>query len=68
MPGINGLELAEKLKDHNAKLPVALCTANIQNAIQEKAENLNITFVGKPISNESVAVFLQQAEQSMMDG
>jgi len=64
MPGISGLELAEKLRAQDKTIPIALCTANIQSTIQEQAKAMGIAFVGKPITNEIVAEFLEFADKS----
>ena len=58
MPGMNGLEVAEEILKKNGKAHIALCTANIQNAIKEKAHDIGLHFIGKPITEESVKEFL----------
>lgn len=61
MPGMNGLELALELRRRFADIPLALCTANIQDSIRQKAEEQNILFMPKPVSPEKVRDFLQQS-------
>lgn len=54
MPGMNGLELAEQLKDSHPDAKIYLLTANIQDAIRNKATDLGIDFIPKPINEEKV--------------
>lgn len=58
MPGMDGISLAQRLKEqfHDAK--VALLTANIQDSIKDKAEEIGIEFIQKPISEEKIQSFL----------
>lgn len=58
MPGMNGLELAEKLQELYPNATYSLLTANIQDAIKERAAKLNLTFIGKPITEDKVGAYL----------
>lgn len=58
MPGMDGLELAEKLQQQYPDAAYALLTANIQDAIKQRAEQLNIQFIGKPITEQKVGAYL----------
>ncbi len=58
MPGMDGLELAEKLQEIYPDATYSLLTANIQDAIKERAKKLNLTFIGKPITEDKVGAFL----------
>lgn len=49
MPGMTGLELAEKIKAQQPKLPVTLLTANIQNETKERAAALGAGYLTKPV-------------------
>jgi len=60
MPGINGLELAEKLKVDFPSAKMALLTANIQDSIRNKAEAVGVEFIAKPITVEKVIAFVGQ--------
>lgn len=55
MPGIDGLELATQLREQQPNLRMALITANIQDSIVERATNLGMVFLGKPVSLEQLA-------------
>lgn len=58
MPGIDGIELIEKLKPQFAAGKFALMTANIQDAVRHRCENLDIYFVNKPVTEDSVGAML----------
>lgn len=58
MPGIDGLDLAEKL---HAKLPglrISLLTANVQEATRKRAAAAGVEFTGKPITEEKILKIL----------
>ncbi|MBL7005281.1 MAG: response regulator, partial [Gammaproteobacteria bacterium] len=57
MPGMDGLALAEKLKKNYVDAEYSLLTANIQETIKQKAENLNSEFIGKPITEQKISDF-----------
>lgn len=61
MPGKDGLELAADLRDANPLMPIAIVTANVQNEIVTRARELNATFVGKPVTEDSIKGFLSGA-------
>lgn len=56
MHGLNGLDAAIELRRRRPGLPVALMTANVQSAIQERAKEAGLLFLAKPIT----AAALQQ--------
>lgn len=62
MPGQNGLEAAGQLKTDYPELKIALCTANIQKAVQEAAARDHLFFVAKPITEENVSAALAYFE------
>ena len=64
MPGMNGLELALELRRHFADIQLALCTANVQEIIRQRAKEQNIVFIPKPISPEKVKAFLQESVEA----
>jgi len=61
MPGKDGLELAAQLRQSHPQMPIAIITANVQNEIITRARELNATFVGKPVTEESIRGFLSGA-------
>ena len=58
MPERNGLELAEEIRAVQPKMPIALATANFQDEIIAKARELEISFVAKPITPDTLSGFL----------
>jgi two-component system chemotaxis response regulator CheY len=54
MPGMNGFEAVEKIREINKTVRIALLTANIQESSREKASALGIQFVQKPATLAAV--------------
>ncbi|MCT8334380.1 response regulator [Leptospira sp. 85282-16] len=55
MPGnLSGLDLAEDLKKNYKNTKVVLITANIQDAIKNRAKTIGIDFVEKPVTAEKI--------------
>jgi len=61
MPGRNGLDLAELLRERFPTMPIALATANVQDEIIARARAANATFVSKPVGEEGLRGFLSGA-------
>ncbi|MFA7428831.1 MAG: response regulator [Rhodospirillaceae bacterium] len=59
MPGRTGLELAEELHATYPALRMALVTANIQDAVAERARALGMTFIPKPPDAAVMETFLR---------
>ncbi|MFT2098875.1 response regulator [Marinomonas sp. 2405UD66-6] len=55
MPDRNGLELAEVLLKDYPKIKQTLVTANIQDAIKDRAISMGIDFIAKPAKPEELA-------------
>jgi len=62
MPGMNGLDLGEKLRPRFPDAAIALLTANIQQEIQAKAESIGIDFLAKPPTEEKICAFIAAQE------
>ena len=61
MPGRNGLELAEILRERFPVMPIALATANVQDEIIARARAANATFISKPVNEDGLRGFLSGA-------
>ena len=61
MPGRNGLELAEILRERFPDMPIALATANVQDEIIARARAANATFISKPVNEDGLRGFLSGA-------
>jgi two-component system chemotaxis response regulator CheY len=59
MPGMNGLELADALVATGKVGSMALLTANVQDAIREKAEKRGLAFINKPITEDRICAYLK---------
>ena len=54
MPGISGFEAAEMILKENPLVRIAILTANIQGASREKAQQLGVKFVQKPVTQAAI--------------
>lgn len=50
MPGMNGLEAALQLRQLLPQVPIAILTANVQSAVQQRVEEAGMAFIAKPIT------------------
>ncbi|WP_394178514.1 response regulator [Marinomonas posidonica] len=55
MPERNGLELAEVVSAQYPHIKQTLVTANIQDAIRDRATAMGLAFIGKPVKPEELA-------------
>ncbi|GAA0783435.1 response regulator transcription factor [Marinobacterium sediminicola] len=60
MPGRDGLELAERIKQSYPQVRMALVTANIQDALAQRAKEMGLAFLPKPTTAEQLGTFIQQ--------
>ncbi|MBT4838125.1 MAG: response regulator [Methylococcales bacterium] len=58
MPGMNGIELIEKIKPDRPNARFALLTANIQESVKIDVEKLGAKCIHKPITEDSVGKML----------
>jgi CheY-like chemotaxis protein len=61
MPGMNGIELAERVRGDHPDMPIAIATANVQEEIIARARAAGAVFVPKPITEDSLKGFLSGA-------
>lgn len=59
MPEKTGLDLAELLHKVSPRTRMALCTANIQDALAERARAMGMTFIPKPPEAAVMEAFLK---------
>ncbi len=62
MPGIDGIETALQIRKFRSNVPIAVVTANVQQAVRQRAEEAGIVFIAKPPSAASVEDFLRQSK------
>jgi len=60
MPGMDGLTLVEKLRQRFPRAEIALITANIQNNVKEQADELEIDFIRKPVTEEKIRAYVER--------
>ena len=65
MPGRDGLQLAADLKSYNPSMPLALVSANHQDEIVARAKAIGAAFLAKPLSEQSLNEFLQEAVRQL---
>jgi two-component system, chemotaxis family, chemotaxis protein CheY len=65
MPGRTGLDLAESLQSSHPNMRIALLTANVQDATQNRAEAIGTHFFKKPISEAVVKNLLRTLEDTV---
>ena len=58
MPGIGGMAAAEQLRTLCPKAYISLVTANVQNATRNRAAELGIAFMEKPITEARIHALL----------
>ncbi len=54
MPGMNGFEAVEKIRQINQRAKIVILTANIQESSRERAQQLGVQFVQKPATLAAV--------------
>ncbi len=54
MPGIGGLAAAEQLRTMCPEAHISLVTANVQNATRNRAQEMGIGFMEKPITEARI--------------
>lgn len=55
MPGMLGTDAAEVILSRHPQVRVAIFSANIQEAVQTRAQQLGALFVAKPVTEKSIA-------------
>ena len=65
MPGLMGTDAAEQILAKHPGIPIAIFSANIQDAFQIRAAALGAKFVPKPITEKTVAQALDFFEENI---
>lgn len=58
MPGMLGTDAAEQILEISPETKVAIFSANIQDLYQQRAADLNIILVAKPVNEKSVKIVI----------
>ncbi|MEO5338308.1 MAG: response regulator [Magnetospirillum sp. WYHS-4] len=64
LPGMSGLEVAARLKEHFPDSALAMVTANIQKPVRDRAAALGAAFIEKPLRPETLLEFFTRSEAS----
>ncbi|MGI9508759.1 MAG: response regulator [Geminicoccaceae bacterium] len=62
MPGDDGLQLCRKIRDTGSEIRIALCTANTQKAVADRAGAMGVIVINKPLSAEKLGDFVRGAD------
>lgn len=60
MPGMDGLQLAQEIKNQRSEARIALLTANVQDSVKERAEAIGVSFFRKPITESVITKILDE--------
>ena len=55
MPGLLGTDAAEQILAKHPTMRIVIFSANIQESFQNKASSIGAIFVGKPVTEKSIA-------------
>lgn len=58
MPGMDGLEVCQRLRDINARVPVILITGHPNPRIRTRAREAGVPLIDKPLAFEALVDFL----------
>lgn len=62
MPGMGGVAAAEQLRQQFPDTAISLLTANVQSATRERAAQIGVGFMEKPITEARIAQLLAALE------
>ncbi|MCB1169176.1 MAG: response regulator [Leptospiraceae bacterium] len=60
MPGKDGLTLATEIRQRSETAPILMISANVQQAVQDRARELGLSFLEKPIDSERLSAKLKE--------
>jgi CheY-like chemotaxis protein len=61
MPDLDGIALAGRIRETKRDIPMAIVSANAQDAILEQARKLDVAFLEKPLTDATLDSFLSGA-------
>lgn len=59
MGGIDGIETSSMILTANPDQKIIVCSANIQSGIQDKVNDLGLTFISKPVVADKIKAFVE---------
>ena len=60
MPGMNGLELSQLLRERQPELPIHFITANLQDQLRDEIAGRGFGFIKKPITREKLTSIMRE--------
>ncbi len=63
MPGIDGFELAAKIREQFPAAHIAMLTANIQEKVRLRAGDAGYQFIPKPVTEDKLKSFVSEEGQ-----
>ncbi|MBI1892362.1 MAG: response regulator [Burkholderiales bacterium] len=62
MPGMGGFAAVDKLREKRPNVRISLLTANVQDAVRNRAGTLNVDFAEKPITEARIGQIISVLE------
>jgi len=59
MPGMLGTDAAEKMLQSHPLMRIAIFSANVQDAMQSRANSMGSIFVAKPVTEKSISIVVK---------
>jgi len=59
MPGMDGLSLCIALRERFPNARIALLTANIQDSVKARSDEIGVTFIQKPVTEDKIKTYLE---------
>lgn len=63
MPSMTGFELAKELKSRYSGISIVIITANIQDYLAKEAHDIGVSFIPKPIDEQSILAYFKSLEK-----
>ena len=67
MPEQNGLQLVAELRKLDSGMPIAIISANNQQAILDRTAELHAAFLSKPLLETALDAFMKSAARNLAD-
>ncbi|NQZ81299.1 MAG: response regulator [Colwellia sp.] len=59
MPGMDGITLCIELRERFPNARIALLTANIQDSVKARADDIGVTFIQKPVTEDKIRNYIE---------
>lgn len=65
MPGMTGIELARIIRERCPEAQIALLTGNVQAPLRQRAAEIGIAFIDKPVDEAKISAFVTGADAGL---